>query len=426
MQVEEFERLLRQGRGRAIQHLQQHDAAPYRDVLLHACTHDVCFDAQSEGPRGQYLYELLHLIPEPEFYREQLLAALATSETLEGSRDREALLDLTRCFAERSDEAARAALYERFARNAARGNDEGAEAIIELDGLAGFLYVAEVLGARSLAEPGEWADDHYLTLIEKQVGKETIAAPLAEARRTNPHIEAFLSEAEAFRAACATSERPNMRLVGLPYAQVRERIVARRNRPAINLERWGESAPAEELALAAHDLLTEEEPRRLTDLLHIFRGGTFPLNTQRLCELVTGENELHAWLAAQALAHLDDPANRAFALNLLERPARVAEAVTILAGTFWESDLPLFESVLQRELDPETIHSLSFRLEKALKTHPSPANVPLLLALYDKTPCSNCRKDYVQLLLDLDRLPDAVREECHFDSNLDLRALVMP
>lgn len=424
MQVDEFERLLRQGRGRAIQHLQQHDATPYRDVLLHACTHDVCFDAQMEGPRGHYLYELIHLTSEPGFYREQLLAALATSEMLEGSRDREALLDLTRCFAHHGDKAARAALYERFACNTAIGSEEGAKEIIELDGLAGFLHVADALGARSLAEPGAWADDHYLTILEEQLGKEAVAAPLTEARRTNPRIEAFLSDSEQARAQRGKARRQQPPLVGLPYAEVRERIVTLQARSPRELLRWGETAPDKELLLAAHDLFLEPALRPPTALLLIFGARPFPLDPQPLLARVLRADALQALMAAQALARLDKPVIRETALQLLERDDRLVAGIMMLVGIFRESDLPLLESVLQRNLSAETLHSLDRHLGKALKNHPSPANVPLLLALYDKTPCSNCREEYVKLLLDLDRLPNAVREECRHDCNFDLRALV--
>lgn len=44
--VEEFARWLAHGLGRPILYLRDHDAEPYRDVILDACLHNRCYDWQ--------------------------------------------------------------------------------------------------------------------------------------------------------------------------------------------------------------------------------------------------------------------------------------------------------------------------------------------------------------------------------------------
>ena len=46
-----FRRALRYGFGRAILHLQHHDAAPYRDAILDGCLHDWTFLPHLHGRR---------------------------------------------------------------------------------------------------------------------------------------------------------------------------------------------------------------------------------------------------------------------------------------------------------------------------------------------------------------------------------------
>ncbi len=46
---DEFARSLVSGRGNAVLHLQTHDAAPYREVILNACLHCVAYDAYLNG-----------------------------------------------------------------------------------------------------------------------------------------------------------------------------------------------------------------------------------------------------------------------------------------------------------------------------------------------------------------------------------------
>src|SRR4051794_649608 len=76
VEISEFRSLLEKGLGRAIVYLQTHDAAPFREVILHACTHDLRFDRQLEPSRGRYLFDLVQHTQEPEYYRERILASL--------------------------------------------------------------------------------------------------------------------------------------------------------------------------------------------------------------------------------------------------------------------------------------------------------------------------------------------------------------
>lgn len=56
---------------------------------------------------------------------------------------------------------------------------------------------------------------------------------------------------------------------------------------------------------------------------------------------------------------------------------------------------------------------------------PAPEAVEVLLELYERGPCASCRKYVVKHLIALDALPAELAEECRFDANEDVRALVV-
>jgi hypothetical protein len=148
MDVVEFERLLHIGLGRAILFLQKNDATPYREAILHACLHKVALDKQCEPSRATFMFDIIHLTDEVPFYREQIFAALPNTTDM---FDAEQLFNLSRLFAEQGDEDARQLMYDQLATNVAEsGDDAGAYAIVKMDGLDGFLFVAEQLAKRSL------------------------------------------------------------------------------------------------------------------------------------------------------------------------------------------------------------------------------------------------------------------------------------
>lgn len=68
MNQQQFADYLFQGLGRPYLYLQQHDAAPYREQLLHACVYNPIYDPQCEGSRATYLHEMILLTHDPATY----------------------------------------------------------------------------------------------------------------------------------------------------------------------------------------------------------------------------------------------------------------------------------------------------------------------------------------------------------------------
>ena len=159
MNQREFRRALRYGFGRAILHLQQHDAARYRDDILDACLHDWDFLIlrYPHGLRSDYMFEIISLTGERAFYRDHILAAVASArDDLDGHH----VFALARRFADEGDEAAREALDRALER--LPFDRELAHHVIALHGSAGLAHVVRLRLDRLDAE----GDDH----VEDDVG----------------------------------------------------------------------------------------------------------------------------------------------------------------------------------------------------------------------------------------------------------------
>jgi len=57
----------------------EHDVRPFRDLILDACLNCYAIDPQGEGTRADYMFELVSLLPDKEFYWDAVLNALADS-----------------------------------------------------------------------------------------------------------------------------------------------------------------------------------------------------------------------------------------------------------------------------------------------------------------------------------------------------------
>jgi hypothetical protein len=421
MQLAEFEKALRLGLGRATVYLQHHDDAPYRDAILHACLHDLSFDDDFEAKRGLYLYRLLQHTRAIEFYRTRILEALAASEDEDAASQ---LFDLARLFARAGDAEARQVMYDRFQANTLRGVLIGGRAIIELNKAAGLVAVAAAIGGQPRDEEDEWYDDWLLGTAEDE-GVENTWRLLQEAAKEQPRIHDFLAKVKAYRARHGTRDRSRRDPATMSYTEIKERITASDpGPPMVSLPLWGETASDEDLRSAALDLLGETKPSRLRSYLRIFDRRRFPLEPDRLIELVSHTKQPVAFTALVALSNIRHPNVRALALHLLATPSKqAAQAVSLLVENFAPGDHARVEALASQPLEPESFHQLGVEIMELFEAHPNPdSEERLLLRLYENDPCSQCRGMFVMRLAALNRLPDWMAEEVRFDADPGLYA----
>jgi hypothetical protein len=160
LNITEFERLLEIGLGRTILFLKANRAAPYRDVIMHACLHNLALDKQIEGSRAGYMLDVIEQTGEKAFYRHRILSTLSSLTPNMEDDDVEQIFDFARLFALQGDPDARQAIYTGFLKSISLSHCTGAATIIDLEGIQGFLYVASRLGEVALRDPA-FIDDDY-------------------------------------------------------------------------------------------------------------------------------------------------------------------------------------------------------------------------------------------------------------------------
>jgi hypothetical protein len=245
--VDEFARVADLGLGRAVLFLRQHDAAPYRDALLYACTHYTAYDWQIEGRRTTYLYELVQAAGDAGSFVDSIVTALRETTS---RRDADQLVSLMARFAEDGHTPARAAMYETLERDDTEEAFIGYDAIIDLDGLDGFLHVADRMGAAVLTVPPSLADDEHWKLTaalgdaEERCGKDRVRQALERAAMESSRIQAYIRSASAEEAKYSAPGRDRPALHDIPYEEIRQAIIGKEpgrfSRWALDL--WGRAA----------------------------------------------------------------------------------------------------------------------------------------------------------------------------------------
>src|SRR5580658_1681610 len=76
MNEQEFRDAMHNGLGRAILYTRDHDVSRFRETILDACLHCYAVDPQCEGTRALYMFELIDLTPEKNYYHAEILRVL--------------------------------------------------------------------------------------------------------------------------------------------------------------------------------------------------------------------------------------------------------------------------------------------------------------------------------------------------------------
>lgn len=428
---DEFARWLRLGLGRAVLYLRQHDATAYRDAIVHTIRHigDVAYDPQSEGPRGQYLLDIVRETADFAFFRTEILDGLANeSETWSLNQ----LFEMARILAKSGDAEARSGMYSRFATH-----DEDlhifADELVELDGIEGAIFIANRLGAMARDDSEFWDDRWLEDLIQEHTSVTTIEEALGDFAITNPNVAAYLAVIRSNDDLRAGSRGRRLDFRSATYDDLLASFATARwdqrhvalpiNRP---INSWGEHASEGDIRRAAIDLIQipPDEVTRLRLYLQIFWQRAFPEPPDFLIRLIDHPDERVPWFALNALESVAHPTVRALGFTLLESPEWRGRAIDMFLSNLEPSDFALFERLIASDLDDDDLHHIGFSLEDIHKRYRTPDSVGCVLLLYDRDPCSECRERLVRILINLDALPDWMAQECLWDANLDTREAV--
>jgi len=420
---EQFARALHQGLGRPILYARSHDTAAFADLILHACCYNPIYDRQTGVDRAPYLYELITATGAEAYFRSHILAALADPDD---EMDEELLFDLALHIAQDGDGTAHTAIHTRFLDNVSSGETIRADQLIALDGNTGLCFVVEQIGAameRAVDFTESWLPERLLDDLEAAFTDDP--SVLYDPRVATFRLAVCGSPAEQRAREEAEARRRQLRdtLTSLTYEEVREAVEAKLF-SVMSMSRWAQQATEQELHRAANDLLTVSDPRLLQLLIFIFVERDFPGGHRPLLPLLDRPELLLTFRAALALARFCHPELRTRALALLAQPETFEPGLILLVGNHEPSDYALLTVLAQQQTDDDALHALVWRVHELLTRAPAPEAIELLLTLYERGPCAQCRLKVVTHLVNLGALPAQLAEECRFDANADVRALV--
>jgi len=166
-------------------------------------------------------------------------------------------------------------------------------------------------------------------------------------------------------------------------------------------------------------------PEKVWGCLRVFAHRPFPGDVSRLLELSDSDHERVRRAAVVALSRIKDSRVRSRALVLLRSSERFTDGVDLLESNYEAGDFRIFEDLFTRSLTPGELHGIGMSIRHIVDKNVWPELEKVLLSLYEAGPCSLCRTEFVEALIELERLPDFIRNEGQFDAEPDTRRAVL-
>ena len=414
-----FKSAIRRGTGETHLIMKKYPEVNFSAEIIKASLKNFSYDNQSEGNRAIYVFELIELSKQKEKIRQKILQGLLSE--MEDTWAVDQLFELALLFAKEGDTESREVIYKRYAEKSIDGSEWlGENAILELDGLDGLLFIAERKGKIFKENPDEWEDSFLVDVFQEENPNIKVMEALKKAATKKKYTKSYLSviSENKFERLSGKSQKYN-------YDIVTEKIRTNKIVPL---------PPARAKDLSESDILRiaddfKKSKLRITQekYLRVFDRVKYPYDFNDIlvqAKRPYSSRDRLVEYAVNSLRYFISSKIREFAIDKLSDNSKNPEIFTnLLIANYRNGDGKLLAEIVRNSKNVHRIHDLAWsyvEIYRAKKT--KDCRLPLL-ALYDKLNCGIHRQSIVEILKNNNALPERIKKEIKFDSYLELREL---
>jgi hypothetical protein len=418
---DEFADAIAKGLGRAFLYVRDRGLDRVKDLVLNACLHHVGYDPQCEGSRAKWLFLMFADSPYYLEFKDAILAALVVeTETW----DLLQLCQLAKEMALKGDIIAADRLADRVYQQAAQPSSNdwlGADELIEIRGIDAALELSRIFGRRLSIDPDNSVPDDLDLNFFHDMSEESIEifdrhAKVEESIATYYNY-IIISKLDRERNRAERSLQPQQRMT---LEKIIDLARCKKHEYPFIYKRFGQKATTAELETVFSLLLNETDEDIYLRLLWIFRRAPMPRLAECLFEWADSDRNLIKTAALQALAQISDDRVHQLGRSKLadtQFNCLYADTLDLFINNYHSGDA---ESILGRlnavEIDRADFHSIGLSIYDLSEKQSNPELAVLLEWIYDRTPCSICRKLIFGQLESYGLVSDELLTEYQFDS----------
>lgn len=418
----EFYDILQKGLGRAFNYVSTHKKEELRPDLLDACLHNLVYDSQSEKSRSDWLFKLISLTDDVEFYRQEIVNALPNTVEF---WDKEQLYNLVAIWAKQGCKEAKQIIYDSFRKQEFDESWLGGAAIIEIDGICGLLYVADIVGRRLIKDEELWEDDYLISIAGESFGVEKVMKALEQESKNNSNIKYYLNTVKKHKYNIENNNKARRSKRQIWDIDTVLQQIEKPKTHIYGFVKFGRYAQPEDIERAFDNLLKETRREQLIRYLWIFKDRQFPKLDNKLFDFATANDKELQTAAIRGLANHQDKSIHDLAIHLIRKNINLIDirVFKLLINNYITGNYKLIEPFLLISQDIHFRHDIGMDLIKIIDTQKTSELQNCALWVYENTPCAYCRQKIVEILIDLKLAPKSLLEECLNDCSSDIREL---
>ncbi len=426
----DFEHYLMAGHGRAYM-IAKADPERYREKIMAACRKDYAYDMQSEGSRAFLTYDLISLFDDPTPFIEAIKKSYKDPVADEDWKQICYLTDLLLFFEQRKTVINK---YKQLEKNLYSDElhdmvplcqpfeyvaiklieDSSIKVIWNVANDIGKWFLSRTEDPQRLASQFLWFDG----ILEDELGEDRFDELLkynsySDGVKEYVRIMSLPREyGRIDRVKNATSE--------IVMSWIRKEPKIERSEM---LERGLMTMSSAEALKLAEQFTMETDTDIKASIASVFTSGKYrwPLDAGILIECGTSDNKRLAKEVNTALSLLKDGRLHDYATDLLQKGFD-SDAISILINNIRKSDESLILSLLEELPITEKNEGDWHGIASDIGSNGDNPEMPdsLLIWAYESTLCSWCRKNIVEEMINRGMLTDELKEELHWDANLDI------
>lgn len=423
----QFKEAFKRGLGSSYIELRDsHSREKYKDIVLWACLRNTCFDMQTEGGRGIFLYHAICLYEDKSFFEEAIIRKFMQKNQNTWLFDQ--LCELLYLFAVDGSIRARESLYEKYnillgllspRTNPTENNLEWLCVwLTSLDGFPAFKSIVKQLGEYALRKSDTIDMYWFYSNAKNKFGEKRVDTYLHNNSVNSEYVKAFLN-------SISQTQIQNRQSMDSPTLE--ELIKASREKRSRGLAlRFAKIAAEDDLIKLAKYAIEETNLEIKLELLWTFRKVCFPLDERFIFELAESDNPSIRDVAFEMMHHLPSDRIHDYAVNLIKQKKELANALSLLCFCYRsEDEAVLLEGIQSLAVNEDDgwrgWHSVFMDVEDLLDNRSFKMNPSVFIYIYRQTLCSSCRHTLVQKMSKKKILPQEILEECVYDSFEDTR-----
>ncbi len=430
---EAFTDALHKGLGRAMQHARTCGLAGLEQIVIDACLHDHAYDPQLEDQRADWLMNMIFSAKSQDRIVPELLSHLA--DPCDDYRDSKQRSQIALGLTHRGIGSARPIVYT-LLRKSRTSDVSGDEEIIALDGAEGLIHVANFLGVQLEQDPEFYAYDIAMRSFDDFHGEAKARHILDAAAFHSAAIVRYLKHvddlAQRHTESAVDDEANSAPARTIWYRnQSAESTIAEIRRtdsrysPFLFTE-WGRCVPAQQLVPVFNAMLTEIDTARLCKYLRVFQKAKLPTFESALLQYSDHFDESVRRLANSALSNYRHADVHSLARSRIAQGRFTENEIELLYNNFAFEDAESLERHIALPVNNFAKHSSLFDLITLFQKNTVAECRNLMIFAYDNTPCSDCRRYAIEILLKTQQAPEWIIQECRDDAAKSIRDLFSP